>query len=517
MAQGSRLARWAYRLLGPAVMVLGVGWTLASVKADNLLIWEGNGDTTLPTVMQSELEAVPAESQPQQKTSNSIVEPTPVDDQNFAGEIVDPSSSIGAISQQGGQQIGLGSLGNMSVYGGGGGVGARLFGNYGTGFIRDVSAGVFGNPNQTVYNGGTTLKLFETDGAVLMTRGLFGVVNDSYLGQSNFTYSVDSYASLRLRSYGGAEHWLKFGGFVDDQNHFGKAGPMFGALLFANERFPVTFDGAVGFGYGSPIDQFPATTNVISVAARDYQLRVGTYLAPRLQVGMSSMIADWGSGPDNRNWGLGAFTNFYLFNRTMVRLDFTSGDAGFRGYAMLSYLFGPGPSVQTDGLCRVDGKDWAMQPVNRDVAVQLKERNVPFADRLNVTATVISPPRQALCTGNPNGIVEAGECFELNLAVQNPTTVAVSNVSVGQSPSTSGSAGASPQGISGATFPNLPAGGTVQTDQLTDININVPGSAASGSTIFVTFDLTVDNVTRRMTVGPIVVGQTTTGTSYAAN
>ena len=517
MAQGSRLARWAYRLLGPAIMVVAVGWSLSTVQADELLNWDGSVDSTLPTVLQSELDAIEEEVPTETKPGSAIVEPTPVDQRTYAGEVLDPSASMGAMAQQGSQQFNLGGLGNASIYGGNGGAGARVFGTYGSNFIRDITAGVFGNPNQTVYNGGTTLRLYETESSAFMTRGLFGVVNDTTLGQSSFTFSIDSYASLRLRSYGGGEHWLKLGGFIDEQNHFGKAGPMFAALLFANERFPLTVDAAVGFGYGSPIDQFPQTTNIVSVAARDYQLRVGTFLAPKLQVGLSSMLADWGSGPDNRNWGLGAFTNFYLFNRSLVRLDFTSGDAGFRGYAMFSYLFGPGPSTTLDGECRVDGKAWAMQPINRDVTVQLKETNVPFAERLNVTATVIAPARQAPCPGGVNNIVEAGTCFELNLAVQNPTSVSVSNVAVGQSPSTSGSAGAMPQGISGTVFPTIAAGGTAQTDQLTDINITVPASAAAGSTIFCTFDLTVDNVTRRMTVGPIIVGQTGTGTTYAAN
>jgi hypothetical protein len=237
-----------------------------------------------------------------------------------------------------------------------------------------------------------------------------------------------------------------------------------------------------------------------------------------MQVGLTTMIADWEGGTDNRSWSVGGFTNFFAFKRSFVRLDMSAGDEGFRGFVMLSYLLGPTPgSCASCGECRVDGKAWLLQPVNRDVALQLRSREISLVDRLAIQARVVTPPRQAIGTANGNGIVESGETFELDIIATNTTVVNIVGVGIGQNPTTSGTAGSSTQGISGANFPNVAPGATVQTDQSTDINVDVANTAAPGSTVFVTCDVTADGQTRRVTFGPIIVGTTTNGTTYSSN
>jgi hypothetical protein len=453
--------------------------------------------------------------------ATKLIEPTSLQPSTFAGEVVDPSAGA-MITEQGSSTAATsfqtGGLGSGSVFAGPGGFGGNLSGGSSGGLFQSVSSGIFSNPSQTVYNGGTTLKLLEGESWAFMTRGLFGIVDNYALSNTSFAYSIDSYFGTRVRSYGGGEHWIKFGAFVDDQDSFGKAGPMVGALLFANEAFPVTIDAAVGFGYGSDRDLLPQFRNVVDVADRDYQVRVGTFLSPTAQVGLTTMIADWEGGTDNRSWSVGAFTNFLVFNRTFVRLDMSAGDEGVRGFAMLSYLFGPAPMRgQSCGECRVDGKSWMLQPVNRDVALQLRSRTINLVDRLAVQARVISPPRQALGPSDGSGIVKAGQTFELDIIATNTTVVNIVSVDLGQNPTTSGTAGASTQGISGGSFANVAPGATVQTDQSSDINVDVSPAAAPGSTIFITCDVSAEGQTRRVTFGPIIVGTTSNGTTYNAN
>lgn len=489
------------------VLVLGM-MTTRPARAE---IWDDEIPSDVAAALEAELEAVTPE--PSEKSTAKLIEPTPIDEEPYAGEVIDPSYGNGMTDQSlngFGTSTSLGPVGTMSVQGGFGGFGSRFFGSYGSGLLREVSAGIFGNQQQQVYNGGATLKLFEGESCALMTRGLFGVSDDSALGTRDFAFSSDTYLGFRLRSYGGGEHWFKVGGFVDDQDRYGKAGPMFAALFFSNEAFPVTIDAAVGFGYGDDIDLLPSSTNIVDVANRDYQLRVGTFLSPTWQVGMSSMIADWETGEDQRSWGIGAFTNLMMWQRTMLRLDFTAGDEGFRGFAMVSYLFGSTTSqAHACGECRVDGKQWMLSPINRDVALQIRSRNVPLADRLTVRAQVYVPPRQAIPTPNNNDhIVNPGETFELELYVDNTTVVTIPTIAVGQNPTV---VGGTPQGISGEVFNNVAPGQTVQTNQSSDINVVVPQTAVNGDQIFVTFDLTIDGTTRRVTAGPIIVGSPATG------
>lgn len=516
----TRLARsiGAALIIWTAVTSLGADRTTSAVQ-----LWaEPEPESrVVSTLIQDEIVAAEVAATPVAKKPTKLIEPTSLQRDTFAGEVIDPSASP-LLSDQGSNAAAtafqMNGMGSGSVYAGPQGFGGRVLGGTGGGLFNDVSAGLFGNSNQTVYNGGTTLKLLEGESWAAMTRGLFGIVDNYALSDTSFTYSIDTYAGTRIRSYGGGEHWLKVGGFIDDQDQFGKAGPMFGALLFANEAFPVTVDAAVGFGFGNDIDRLPVSREIIDVANRDYQLRLGTFLSPTVQVGLTTMIADWEGGTDNRSWSVGGFTNFFAFKRSFVRLDLSAGDEGFRGYAMVSYLFGPTPTGSAScGECRVDGKAWLLQPVNRDVALQLRSREISLVDRLQVRAQVISPPRQAIGGADGSGIVKAGQTFELDIIATNATVVNIVSVGIGQNPATSGTAGSTTQGISGANFANVAPGATVQTDQSSDINVDVANTAAPGSTIFITCDVTAEGQTRRVTFGPIIVGTTTNGTIYGAN
>jgi hypothetical protein len=519
-------ARWR-RLIGAVVMVM----TPALMHAADRTIWIQSEPDAISTIDRTEVSSVLADeissaapAVPTASKSTRLVEPTSLQPQTFAGEVVDPTAGA-SMMQQGSNtaatSIQAGGLGSGSVFAGPQGFGGNLT-TQSSGLFNSVSSGIFSNPSQTVYNGGTTLKLLEGESWAFMTRGLFGFVDNYAISDTSFTYSIDSYFGTRVRSYGGGEHWVKFGGFVDDQNQFGKAGPMVGALLFANEAFPVTVDAAVGFGYGNPIDRLPSFRETVDVANRDYQIRVGTFLSPTMQVGITTMIADFTGPGDNRSWSVGGFTNFLVFNRTFVRLDMSAGDEGLRGFALLSYLFGPSPMRNQScgdcrGECRVDGKSWLLQPVNRDVALQLRTREFNVVDRLAVQARVVSPPRQAIGIADGSGIVKSGQTFELDIIATNTTSVNIVSVGIGQNPTTSGTAGSSTQGISGGNFANVPPGATVQTDQSSDINVDVSAGAAPGSTIFITCDVTAEGKTRRVTFGPIIVGTTTNGTTYSAN
>jgi hypothetical protein len=158
-----------------------------------------------------------------------------------------------------------------------------------------------------------------------------------------------------------------------------------------------------------------------------------------------------------------------------------------------------------------------MQPIIRDIALQTRSRNVELVDRLIIEGIVDTTPDQAIGNSDGDDIVEAGETFELDLRVTNGTAISITNVSVGQNPAATGTAGATTQGVSGDTFPTIGSGQSAITTDGTDINVIVPGGVPDNSTIFITFDATVAGVTRRLTVGPILVNSTRSGAVFRAN
>lgn len=104
---------------------------------------------------------------------------------------------------------------------------------------------------------------------------------------------------------------------------------------------------------------------------------------------------------------------------------------------------------------------------------------------------------------NGNGVVDAGEIFELdvlmtNLSGSNSTGISYANAVV----SNAGSIYIN----NSANLPDAPSGGTTRTDNATDMDILVDVGATAGTQFNITLDFTADGQTRTLTFGPFTVG-----------
>jgi hypothetical protein len=104
---------------------------------------------------------------------------------------------------------------------------------------------------------------------------------------------------------------------------------------------------------------------------------------------------------------------------------------------------------------------------------------------------------------NGNGVVDAGEIFELdvlmtNLSGSNSTGISYANATV----SNAGSIYIN----NSANLPDAPSGGTTRTDNATDMDILVDAGATAGTQFNVILDFTADGQTRTLTFGPFTVG-----------
>ena len=143
--------------------------------------------------------------------------------------------------------------------------------------------GVYTNSQQTVINGGSTLEFYVNNRWGVAGRVLLGGANNRQANLSDqFHFTGDLYAGTT--SLG--EHWLKGGVLYDVQDNFSKVGPVFGALLFADHKHPISLDVAYGIGYGDPVINRVQST-ILRIADDDTQFRAGTYITPNLRVGFS--------------------------------------------------------------------------------------------------------------------------------------------------------------------------------------------------------------------------------------
>lgn len=370
------------------------------------------------------------------------------------------------------------------------------------GIIRSFEVGTYANDDQMVISAGGTTALFERDGFGIGARGL---VNGADYGDRTrlnqaFGASGDLFMGKRCYDYFGNEHWFKVGGFIDSyygDEQYGKYGPTFSAIFFANERPALTFDFALGFGYGDDRSLLPIAPEVLSVADRDYQVRIGGFVNPCLQLGVSGNVYEWTDGHETE-YGAGPFANMMLGN-WRLGLDFSTGQGGARGFANVAYLFGPKIPTGTlaaTGVPGVNGQAWLFQPTQRDITVRLGSRRAANINGITlVTAQVFQPPR-----------LSNNATFELDLRVTNQTNQTIQNVSFGQNAVVTGTAGATIQGLAGTTVNAVGPGETATTNQITDLNIVVPPNAAAGQTIIVEFDVTANGQTRRVRLAPLVVG-----------
>jgi len=395
-------------------------------------------------------------------------------------------------------------------------------------WIREMGVNVAMNERETVVAGGLTANLFEAPEMAIGTRLLFG---QAYVDDisDRFHFTSDLYYGERIPLGVPGEHWFKAGVFVDQQEDFGKVGPAFGLLLNAQSSTPITFDTAIGFGTGGTQSELDGFDTVLTRAAdHDLQFRLGTFLATNWQVGLTTDYVSWDSDRFNDDrWGYGAFTNLTYAGITL-QLDISANDDEVRGFANVV--------LQTDGfgLQRadrrgkgVDGLAWATRPVHRDPSVRVAQARIegtppPDAPEEpeepdtvgNITPTdaiVVFPTRIPFGLGdtNGNGVIDAGEVFEVDFGFTNTSGQVATNVSFGLNSMVVGPA--TQIGAIGGIVGDVPPGQTIVTDSNQDACIQVSLTAQPGDQIFLQYEVTADGETATFEAGPFIVGQITSG------
>ncbi len=426
---------------------------------------------------------------------------------------------------------GLGNMGNMQLTGspaGGSGFGANFQANPATwGHVKNLQMGVYTNDQQTVINGGSTFEFYVNNRFGMAGRILLGGANNRQANLSDqFHFTGDLYAGTTAVG----EHWLKGGVLYDVQDNFSKVGPVFGALLFADHKHPISIDLAYGIGYGDPVINRVQST-ILRVADDDTQLRAGAYLTPNLRVGFSGNWVNYADGRfrDYNTYGGFATLNLGTLN---LKVDVTNGDGFTRGFVNVAYVFGGRrlrPRNNLGQVCVVEHpRDWLTAPVLRDVSLQLQKQTVANLPPLPTTTTTPPPTpapttmvgnvtqvnvRLAAGSGGVDGTIQGGETFSLSVQLFNGSSATANLIFTGNVTSTS-NLGVVTGGTNfvtvGTLIPgqqtvvNLPSGGT----------ISVPATAQPGDQFFIDFDVTADGQARRFRF-PIIVGFTNTITGFS--
>lgn len=375
------------------------------------------------------------------------------------------------------------------------------------GWIRAAQIGAYASEQQLLYTAGGLFSLFERDGLGAGLRAMM-TGNDFIQDTSKAGFTGDLFAGGRFRTdYG--EHWFKGSIFYDYAGHFNRVGPAFAALFFANEKNPVTADFAMGFGGGQDI-LFNNGQNVFENATRDYQLRLGMFLTPRHQVGVTTNMAEYSKNPVYDNiWGGGAFCNFYQ-GPFRLGLDLSGAQTGVRGFANLSYYFGGSryggrPCKNAEGWC-LDGQSWLMQPVERDIGLRLRRRTRTAAERGNGVGNLIAVSALVRFQDvGRSGPIQPGDAIEIVPCVtaggQNATNVVIAPTA----PVIIG-----PASLASADYttniPVVAAGQTVCEFGSGDFDISI-NTTATGS-IIVQFVVNADGESRTFQLAPLTVGVT---------
>ena len=388
-------------------------------------------------------------------------------------------------------------------------------------YLRDLQAAVYSNPEQTVVNAGSTFTLYTSDHFGIGGRALLGATVDDDL-QDEIFFSGDAFAGLRLPG----EIWLKGGFLYDMQDDFYKYGPTFGAVIMADAKHPITVDFAYGMGQGD-IRLNQARTGFLGVADDDVQLRVGTYLSPAMQIGLSGNWARWDNDLFTDDSGIGGFTRMSIADLD-ITVDVTSGNLGTRGFVNVAYVFG-GPNRRSwrheDACPYVDRpQDWLTRPVIRDVSLRVQEAIVvtPGPVPPPVPPGPVPPPgttplvgnvTQVLCSVQVNpafdqvnpGVVDPGDGFNMVVTLGNGTNVPAFNIAVTNITATSPFIVFNSPQTEVISYPNLLPNGGQASMLVPSASLGVDPSAPQGISFNVDFDVIADGAVRRFRC-PVTLG-----------
>jgi hypothetical protein len=270
--------------------------------------------------------------------------------------------------------------------------------------VRDFQFGAYSSESQTVLNAGGTLAFTYEDQHALAGRALLGGAFGG-LSDDAFHFSGDLFAATQTELFG--DHWVKAGILYDQQDQFSKVGPEIGLLLFARSPRPLSVDFVYGIGQGDPYFNNAGTT-LTAAANDDVQLRVGTFLGPYIQLGMTGTYYSW---DDERFQDVGGFGGFATLNLDYFQMtfDLTHDDLGTRGFANIALTTGAWSTRNRERNRKdapvVHPRDWLTRPVIRDVSLRMQTASTTAAERAAASAAGSSTAAPAGGVGNLSGVL----------------------------------------------------------------------------------------------------------------
>jgi len=250
-------------------------------------------------------------------------------------------------------------------------IGPRLDSSYT--FFREAEFGLYGSEYQYVGAAALSFLPVQTPCWVVGTRLGVTYNNNTSVDDADIGMTSDIFWGTRF-----GHTYFKIGYFFDGYHDFRKHGVEGSILTKLGPLGNMTFDGAFGYGIGK--DVFP-TQNGLGIFQRaevedfDAQIRIGKFLSPYLQVGLSG---DWTSFrvADNEFSG-GLFANWYV-GRATLSADLTGGTGGLRGYLVLGINWGGAANIDSHPIDPyfdnpIDTISWVTRATRRDITLKVRE------------------------------------------------------------------------------------------------------------------------------------------------
>lgn len=238
-------------------------------------------------------------------------------------------------------------------------------------FVREIEYGSFLSEHIWANQFGVTVLPFQSPNFIVGLRVMGGHHDNLSIAAASPAVDMDLYFATRYNST-----FFKIGYFIDSQEDYGKQGVSGGILSDVPLLGNMTFEGAFAYGFGS--DRVGRDFNLVTrrfqlteVADLDMQIRIGKFLTPEIQAGITGNYLTYNKHEEE--WGAGLFCNVTM-GFVNVGVDLTGGREGLRGFLTLGYSWGSGPAEHPRDLyLPVDTVAWSTRAPRRDLALRIRE------------------------------------------------------------------------------------------------------------------------------------------------
>jgi hypothetical protein len=257
------------------------------------------------------------------------------------------------------------------------GIGPRLDSSYT--FFREWEVGYYGSEHQHVTAAAISWLPIQTPCWVVGARTGLSWNFNTGVADDMIGATTDLFWGTRF-----GHTYFKIGYFCDWTSDFRKHGIESSILTKLGPLGNVTFDGAFGFGAGDDIfeSRHPLTNLArrTEIARDDFQIRVGKFLSPYFQTGLSGAWTNFATSENEFSGGL--FANWFV-GRTTLSVDLTGGTSGLRGYLVCGFNWGGGANIDAHPIDPyfdnpIDTTSWVTRATRRDITMKLRESETGF-------------------------------------------------------------------------------------------------------------------------------------------